>query len=110
MPAETCFDDGLHHGRIIELLRIVNFVTAWNSASMIVRDVGRGRFNARLLVALNRADDIPLHDLHVVDVIEKFESLRADPLAQSQAPRSMVAHIILVVNLAVDEFHRNGYL
>ena len=43
------------------------------------------------------SDDIPLHDLHVVDVIEQLEPLRAHPLADLDAPGGVVAHVILVV-------------
>ena len=55
-------------------------------------------------------DHVPFHDLHVVDVVEQLESLRADALAKLHAPGGMVAHVISVVHLAVEQLHADGDL
>jgi hypothetical protein len=40
-------------------------VTAGNAAGVIV---GEG-----FVLALDRGDDVPLHDLHVIDIVEQLE-------------------------------------
>src|SRR5262249_44571526 len=61
-----------------------------------------------LVLILDGADDIALHDLHVVDVVEELEMGRTDFLADLDTPRGMVAHVIAVINLAVEQFHADG--
>ena len=56
------FDDR----RVVELLGSVEFMATGAARSVIVPDIGCS--------ATNRGHDIPLHDLHVVDVVEKFEA------------------------------------
>ena len=70
---------------------------AGNAAGVVVGDVG--------MELLNRRDHVSFHDLHVVDVVEQLEVLRADPLAQFDTPYSVVAHVVRVVDLAVEQFH-----
>jgi len=53
----------------------------------------------------NRADDIPFHDLHVVNVLQQLEALGTDPLAQLNTPTRVVAHVVFVIDLAVEQFH-----
>ena len=59
-------------------------------------------------VLADGADDIALHDLHVVDVIEQFYARRVDAFDHLNTPRRVVALIILVVYLAVQKFQADG--
>src|SRR5439155_9408495 len=67
VPFEASLDDGLHDRGIIQLLGVVDLVPAGHTPGVIVGDV--------LMVLADRADDIALHDLHVVDVIKELEML-----------------------------------
>src|SRR5579871_2689110 len=69
---ETGVQDRLHDCRIIQLLGFVDLRASWNAACVVVSDV--------LVVGLDGGDDIPLHDLHVVNIVEKLESFRTDLL------------------------------
>ena len=44
------------------------------------------------------------------DVVEQLEPLRADALADLDAPGGVVAHVILVAALAVEQFQDDGDL
>src|SRR3954447_23187340 len=58
--------DGLCDGAPVQLLRIIELMPAGHAARVEMADV--------LDILLNRADDVSLHDLHVVDVVEQFYS------------------------------------
>ena len=64
---------------------------------MVVRD-GIG-------VVGDRADDVAFHNLHVVDVVQQLEAGRRDLIHEVDAPRGAVAHVVLVVDLGVQELH-----
>src|SRR5579871_2896946 len=70
---ETGLEDCLHHGGVIELLRVVDFISARHAAGMVMGNVRIGWADALVFVAPDSADDVPFHDLHVVDVIEELE-------------------------------------
>ena len=67
------------------------FVPPRITGGVVVADVGG--------VVLQRADDVPFHDLHVVDIVEEFEAFGADLLAEFHAPSGAIAHVVLVVYL-----------
>ena len=50
------------------------------------------------VVFLDRADDITLHDLHVVNIVEELEPFRAHALHELDAPSGVIAHVILVIH------------
>ena len=60
-------NDGLANGRVIELLRVVNLVPTRVAASVIVSEI--------LIALLDGSNDVTFHDLHVVNIVEQFESL-----------------------------------
>gem|GEM_PF-5440777 len=62
------------------------------------------------MVLTDRVADVAVHDLHVVNVVEQLEPLGADALYQFRAPRHMVALVILVIALAVQQFHAQRHL
>ena len=62
------------------------------------------------MIVLDGADDIPFHDLHVVNVVEEFEAFRADAPAKFHAPGSMITHVIVMIHLAVEQFHANRHV
>ena len=67
---EAHLGDGLGDGSVVQLLGVVDLVPAGVAAGVVVAVV--------LAVRLDRADHVPLHDLHVVDVVEQLEVPRAD--------------------------------
>lgn len=77
-------DDGLQDGWVVQLLRFIDFVAAWNTTGVIVGEIG-GLF-------ANRRDHIPFHDLHVVNVIEEFERVRTNLFAKSH-PQADLSHM-----------------
>src|SRR5437764_14794051 len=60
------FENSANDGWVVQLLPFVKLVTARVASRMIVRKI-------RVMLA-DGADDITLHDLHVVDVIEQFHT------------------------------------
>src|SRR5947209_6990711 len=60
------FENSADDGRVVQLLPFVKLVTTRVASRMIVRKI-------RVMLA-DGADNIPLHDLHVVDVIEQFHT------------------------------------
>ena len=54
------------------------------------------------------ADQVALHNLHVVDVVEEFDSRRAYRSAHGYAPGGSVALVVGVVNARVEQFHAKG--
>ena len=56
------------------------------------------------------ADHVALHDLHMVDVVEQFEPIRTDAFAKLDTPSRVVALVILVIHLAVEQFHDQCHL
>ena len=69
---------------------------------MIVRDV--------LVVRFDGGDDVAFHNLHVIDVVQQLEIIRADLLAEFHAPGRVVALIVLVIDLGVQQFHHDDDL
>src|SRR5688572_5741538 len=61
VAGEACLGDRARDRRIVELLRRVDLMTPRHAGSVIMADV--------LAVVADRSDDIPFHDLHVVDVV-----------------------------------------
>ena len=92
MALETGFDNGLHHRWIIEFLRVVDFVAARNTAGVIMGDIGAAASMIFLFVTFDCADHVTFHDLHVINIVEQFESLGTDPFAQLN-PQAVWSHI-----------------
>ena len=64
---------------------------------------------SHLMFSLDGADEIAFHDLHVIDVVEQFDALGRPTSSQTcDAPGGVVAHVVLVVALAVEELHADG--
>ena len=61
------FNDGLANGRVIEFLSVVDLVSARIAAGMIVAEI--------LVALLDGSNDVAFHDLHVINIVEQFESL-----------------------------------
>ena len=95
-------EDRAHDCRVVQLLRFVDLVPAWVAAGVVVEKI--------LVIVADRPDDIPLHDLHVVNVVQQPEPLRVDRLAKLHAPVGAVAHVILVVHAAVEQLHHDVHL
>ena len=66
-PVVACLSDRLNDRGVVEFLSFVEFIAAGASGSVIVSDV--------LSCPTDGGHDVTFHDLHVVDVIEKFEAV-----------------------------------
>ena len=82
--ADTC---------IIHLLCIIKLMTPRISGSMEVAHVFE--------IVPDGPNDVTLHDLHVINIVEQFPPWRIHPLANLYAPSGVVTHIPWVVDLAV---------
>ena len=82
---ESCFQDHLHDMRILNLLSVIQFRSARTTGCVIVSD--------ELLVLANSADDVAVHDLHVVDIEEQFQVWRANLPDDRNALVDVVAEV-----------------
>ena len=94
---EAKVGDGPGDPPVVELLSVVDFVPAGVAAGVVVA--------VEVAVRLDGPDHVAFHDLHVVDVVEQLEVARPDALHQLDAPGRVVAHVVLVVDLAVEQLH-----
>ena len=79
VAGEIRVGDGFHDRRVLNFLRSVEFVTAGNASGMKVSD------DADVLA--DGVDQIPFHDLHVVDVVEQFDARGVDLVHHARTPR-----------------------
>src|SRR4051812_43676207 len=93
MPRMPRLGDGAHDRGVMQFLRIVDLMPARDAAGVVVREV--------FVAPPDGGDDVALHDLHVVDVVEQTEIRGPDLLAQRDAPRALVALIIGMIDAAV---------
>jgi len=97
---ESCiFDCGGDSG-VVEFLAGIKFMSARHTRCVVVTDV--------LVVSLNGLNDITLHDLHVIDIVEQFEMGRVDAVAESCAPSGVITLVIGVIDFGVQQFHDKG--
>ena len=66
VTGEVCGGDGFHNRGVLNLLAGVDFVAAGYASRVEVSDDAD--------VGADRVDQIPLHDLHMVDVVEQFHA------------------------------------
>src|ERR1039457_663959 len=97
---ETGIHDGFRHRPPLQLLRAVQLMPAGYAAGVEVSDV--------LDVLPDGADDRAFHDLHVINVIQQLHARRIHALDEFHAPDRVVALIVVVVDLAVEQFHADG--
>jgi hypothetical protein len=84
----------------MQFLCCIDLVPAGNACGVIVTD-GAGLF-------FDRRDHIAFLDLHVIDVVKKFEPLRSHASDQISAPFGTIAHVAEAVHLAVEKLHAKG--
>ncbi len=60
-------------------------------------------------VCANRRDQIAFHDLHVVDVIQQLHIRRVHLLHHVHSPGRVVAHVIVMVALAVEQLQADRH-
>lgn len=65
---------------------------------MATGDAGSVEMGKIIDVVPNGGDHIPFHDLHVVNVVEEFESRVVDFLTEFNAPVGVVTLVIRVIN------------
>lgn len=59
------FRDGAKYGRVVNFLFCIQIVPPGTTGSMVVRD--------QVVVLSDRADDIALHNLHMVYIIQQLD-------------------------------------
>lgn len=99
---KTTLGNRFGNRRIVDLLRMVDLVTTRIAPGVVVTKV--------LVIALNRSDDVSLHNLHVVDVIKQLEMVACNLLAQFDPPSRQVAHVVGMVDSAIEELHIQDHL
>ena len=72
---------------------------------MAAGDTGSVEMGKVIDVVPNGGDDIPFHDLHVVNVVEEPESGMVEFLTEFNAPVGVVALVVGVINPWIEEFH-----
>src|SRR4029077_6862003 len=104
VAAESTVGDRLRDGVIVELLRVIDVMPPGYAPGMEVPDP--------LPVLTDGADEVPLHDLHVVDVVEKLDAGRSYFLHYGYAEGRVIALVVGVIDLAVEELdtHRDAVL
>ena len=75
---EAGLGNRFRNGGIIQLLGPIDLMSPWISTRVVMSKV--------LMVGLNRADDVPFHDLHVIDVVKQFEMIACDFFAKLNSP------------------------
>src|SRR5690348_12735866 len=95
VPTKATVCDRSHDSIPLNFLMMVKFVTAWNSTGVEVPD----RFN----VLPDRPDQVSFHDLHMVDVIKQLHVGRIYFLYHAYPPRGVIAHVVRMINLAVEK-------
>src|SRR5262245_24683220 len=93
VAGEIEISDGLGDKAIIQLLRLVDLVTSGITSGMKMADP--------LEVVANVANDVSVHDLRVVDVVENLHPWRVDARHDIEAPGDVIEHVVLVIHLAV---------
>lgn len=78
VSVKACVSDGLSDRWIIDFLGFIDLMTPWITASVVMPEV--------LMILLNRSNDIPFHDLHMVDVVEQLKVIAGYFLAQFDSP------------------------
>src|SRR5258708_26284016 len=100
VAAEVGGGDAAHDAVPLDFLGAVEFVAAGNAAGVEVGDP--------IDVFLDGADQVTFHDLHVIDVVEELDARGVDGLDPVDAPGGVVADVVVVVELAVEELHADG--
>ena len=100
VAGEARVPDRAHDGRIVEFLRRVDLRASGDAAGVVVADpvagVGQG------------ADDVPLHDLHVVDIVEDAHTGRVDGADDFEGVGHAVADVVDVsAGLGVERLHQD---
>src|SRR2546423_521881 len=87
--------DAAHDSVPLYFLSAIKFMAMWNAPGVEVAEP--------VNIFLNRADQVAFHDLHVIDVVEKLDPRGVDRLNHLKAPGGVVAHVIFVIDFAVEQ-------
>src|ERR1700694_4136677 len=100
VAAEVCSGDASHNAYPLDFLGVVEFAAAGHAAGVEVGDP--------IDIFLDGTDQVTFHDLHVIDVVEQFDAGRINGLNDLHSPSGVVAHVVFVVDLAVEELDADG--
>ena len=82
---------------VIQFLLVIQFMSTRVSTGMVVAEV--------FVIVLNGTDDVSLHDLHVIDVVQQLEVVRTHLFAEFNTPSGIVAHVVGVIDPAIEQLH-----
>src|SRR5919199_6221002 len=104
LPDEACIaggGDGAYDRGITQLLGLVKLVPARIAGSMVMADA--------VMMRANGADDITFHDLHVINIVEQLDTWGIDHSDDLSTPVCVVALVITVIHLAVEQLQHEGH-
>ena len=85
------------NGGIVNFFSLPRFVTSGDTGDVVMA--------VPLVVFFDVGDEVALHDLHVVDVVEQLKAGTGQFACQGNAPTDAICHVIGVVHKAVEELH-----
>src|ERR1700733_6640856 len=92
--------DGAGDGVIVQFLAVIDFMPSGDATGMKMSDP--------VDVVADRTDDIALHDLHMINVVEQFHPRRIDATHHRNAKGSVITLIPRMIDFAVEQFHADG--
>ena len=94
--------DGFHDGGVVEFLRSVELVPARTTSGVVVRVVGG--------MLENVGHDIPLHDLHMINIAEELKARGTQLLAESQTPVAPITLVIGMIDSRIEKLHHQRHI
>src|ERR1700679_2746377 len=92
--------DGGGDGVIVQFLAVVDLMPSGDTAGMKMSDP--------VDVVADRSDDIALHDLHMINVVQQFQPRRIDATHHRNAKGGVITLIPRMIDFAVEQFHADG--
>src|SRR5581483_2351524 len=96
-----CFQDRAYNRWIVQFLRFIQIVTARIPGSMIMGEVW--------VILTNGADNIPFHNLHMINVVQQLDAWRVHQLTHLNSPRCFITLVIRVIHLAIQQLQDQRY-
>src|SRR5690606_32218090 len=90
---KPCVQDSPYNSWIIKFLCLIDFISSGNTTGMIMADM--------FMVFFNGGNYITFHNLHMIDIIQKFKVRRAKFFGKCHSPRGGIALVIRMVHFTV---------
>src|ERR1700721_1340860 len=92
--------DGGGDGVIVQFLAVIDFMPSGDAAGVKMSDP--------IDVVADRTDDIALHDLHMINVVQQFHARRIDAAHHRNAKGGVITLISRMIDFAVEQFHADS--